>query len=69
VTQPNAAFLTHRRKSGLFQHTNMFGDSREGHVEVAREVADRPVTAGELSENGASGGVGECAEGSVELIL
>jgi hypothetical protein len=51
----------------LLQDADMFLHAGEGHVEALRQRGDRRVGSAELLEDAASGGVGERAEGGVDV--
>jgi hypothetical protein len=51
---------------GGFQHAQMFGYGRKGNIERLGQLRDGGLALREARENGAAGGIGERAEGSVE---
>ena len=54
-------------QAGALEDAEVFGDSRQGHFKGCGEFADGQLAPGEASEDGPAGGVGEGAEGGVQL--
>jgi len=65
----DATLLLDAREPRALEHADVLGYRGEAHVEPRRELADRPVTGGEASENRAPRRIGERAEGGVESRL
>jgi len=55
------------KKAGGFENTQMFRDRRQRHGKGRGQSLDGGFTPGEARQDGAAGGVGEGAEGGVEL--
>ena len=55
-------------EAGALQDVHVLGDGGERHVEAGGELADRALPFGELGEDVAPRGVGECGEGGVERV-
>jgi hypothetical protein len=54
-------------QAGGFQDAEMLGDGGEGNGEGCGEGVDGGFALGKASEDGAAGGIGESAEGGVEM--
>jgi len=65
----HAAVALDPGQSRSLQDANVLGDRGEGDREVAGQLADRGLAAGEAGEDGAAGRVGERGEGPVERRL
>jgi hypothetical protein len=63
---PHATVASHRRQPGALQHAQMFRDRGQGHGERLSQVTDRAFPGRESRQDGATCGIGECGEGSIE---
>ena len=66
---PHAPVAFDPGQPGALEHPDVLRDRWQRHVEAGRELADGAVAGSEASEDLATGGVGECAEGGVERCV
>jgi len=66
LAEARAADFLLRDESGLLEDADVLHDGGKGHAMRAGEVGHGGFAEHERSEDGAAGGVGECAKGGVE---
>src|SRR5262249_57250340 len=66
--RPDAPDLLRAHQSSRLEDPHVLLHARDGHVEGAREIADRGVRARQMLENPSSGGIRERRERRIEPI-
>jgi hypothetical protein len=64
-----ATFLAPHDDAGVFEHREVFHETRERHAERLGELASRGAAVGELRDDGPAGRIGECGEDTAERVV